>query len=580
MKKFLLALLLLLVMGAIIVYIKLLPAQPPVSQAFINGTVLTMDAQNSIAEAVVIENDRIVAVGSLQKVKPHMNGDTIVYDLAGKTLIPGFIDAHGHFPASGINYYIADLNSPPIGAVTNIPELIAALKAKYAGVNTGEWIVGYGYDDTSISEHRHVTIQELDYAFPDNPVFILHISGHMGMLNSKAFELINVDKNTPDMDGGVYVKDSNGELSGLVEETAALHAQMLAMDFSAIEGLNILQAAVKEYSAQGVTSAQAGAVESKITAGLVAADQLNLIPMRVTLWPIFDQFGEDFLSGKVAKEDYKTAKLDIGAIKIIADGSIQGYTGYLSKPYHVQPHGGGHAAADSGDSEVSPNKLSRGYPRVAKEDLIEWVSKYHKAGYQMAIHGNGDAAIDDIIDAFALAQAENYVADPRVILIHAQMAREDQLLRMKELGITPSFFSAHTYYWGDRHRDIFMGPERAARMSPTKSALDLDLPFSIHLDAPIVPMDPLLGVWATVNRLSTSGKIIGVEQRVSVMQALRATTIDAAWQIFKEDQIGSIEAGKFADLVVLDQNPLDVPATIKDINVVHTIVGGVTTYQQ
>ena len=579
MKKFLLTLLFLVVVVVIIAYIKIQPLQPPASQAFINGTVLTMDAQNSIVEAVVIENDKIVAAGSLQKVRPYMNGDTVIHDLAGKTLLPGFIDAHGHFPASGINYYVADLNSPPIGLVKNIPELIASLKNKYAGIDAGEWLVGYGYDDTSITEHRHITIQELDNEFPDNPVFILHISGHMAVLNSQALKLIDVDKNTPDMDGGVYVKDSNGELTGLVEETAALHAQMLAMDFGVIEGLNIIQAGVKEYSAKGVTSAQAGAVESKITAGLVAADKLNLIPMRVNLWPIFDQFGEDFLDGKVTKADYKTDKLDIGAIKIIADGSIQGYTGYLSKPYHMQPAGNDHGT-DNGDNELAPDKLSRGYPRVVKKDLNEWVSKYHKAGYQMAIHGNGDAAIDDIIEAFALAQEENYIADPRLILIHAQMARDDQLVRMKQLGITPSFFSAHTYYWGDRHRDIFMGPERAARMSPTKSALELDLPFTIHLDAPIVPMDPLLGVWATVNRLSTSGKVIGPEQRVSVMQALRATTIDAAWQIFKEDQIGSIEVGKLADLVVLDQNPLDVPETIKDINVVHTLVGGVTTFQQ
>ena len=578
MKKFLLALLfLLLFIAAFIAYRNLQSSQPPLSQAFINGTVLTMDAQNSIAEAVVIENDIIVAVGSLQKIRPYMSSDTVIHDLAGKTLLPGFIDAHGHFPASGINYYIADLNSPPIGTINNIPELIASLKQKYADINAGEWLVGYGYDDTSIAEHRHITIQELDAEFPDSPVFILHISGHMAVLNSRAFELIDVDNNTPDMDGGVYVKDDKGELTGLVEETAVLPAQMLAMDFSGLQALNILQTAVKEYSAQGVTSAQAGAVESKITAGLVMADKLNLIPMRVSLWPIFDQFGEDFLAGKVSKGDYKSDKLDIGAIKIIADGSIQGYTGYLSEPYHVQPVGHN---VDTDVSELTPNKLSRGYPRVAKDDLNQWVSKYHNAGYQMAIHGNGDAAIDDIIDAFALAQAENYVADPRLILIHAQMARDDQLLRMKQLGITPSFFSAHTYYWGDRHREIFMGPERAARMSPTKSALELDLPFTIHLDAPIVPMDPLLGVWATVNRLSTSGEIIGADQRVSVMQALRATTIDAAWQIFKEDQIGSIEVGKLADLVVLDQNPLVVPTTIKDINVVRTLVGGVTTYQQ
>ena len=171
------------------------------------------------------------------------------------------------------------------------------------------------------------------------------------------------------------------------------------------------------------------------------------------------------------------------------------------------------------------------------------------------------------------------MADPRLILIHAQMAREDQLARMKELGVTPSFFSAHTYYWGDRHRDIFMGPERAARMSPTRSAQAIGLRYSVHLDTPVVPMQPLQLLWSTVNRLSTSGQVIGPDQRVAPMQALRAMTIDAAWQVFQEDRIGSLEAGKLADLVILSGDPLVDPERVRQLEVVETLIGGVSVYR-
>ena len=152
--------------------------------------------------------------------------------------------------------------------------------------------------------------------------------------------------------------------------------------------------------------------------------------------------------------------------------------------------------------------------------------------------------------------------------------------RMRSLGITPSFYVAHTYYWGDRHRDIFMGPERASRMSPTATALELGLRYSIHLDTPVVPMDPMLLVWSAVNRVSTSGQIIGPNERISAIAALRAVTIDAAWQIHQEDNRGSIEAGKFADLVVLTENPALHPSRIRDIAVDRTVVGGRTIYRR
>ncbi len=204
----------------------------------------------------------------------------------------------------------------------------------------------------------------------------------------------------------------------------------------------------------------------------------------------------------------------------------------------------------------------------------------HRAGYQLAVHGNGDAAIDDILDAFEAAQQAQPVEDPRLILIHAQMAREDQVARMAQLGVTPSFFSAHTFYWGDRHRDIFMGRERAANMSPARWAQQQGLRFSSHLDAPVVPMQPLQAVWSMVNRESSGGEVIGPDQRIGVMEALRATTIDAAWQVRLEDSVGSLEPGKYADLVVLSGSPLKDPMDMRELQVEQTLVGGATIYRR
>ena len=194
------------------------------------------------------------------------------------------------------------------------------------------------------------------------------------------------------------------------------------------------------------------------------------------------------------------------------------------------------------------------------------------------MHGNGDASIDDILDAFEAADAIEPIAPARPVIIHAQMAREDQLDRMADLGVIPSFFILHTYYWGDRHRDIFMGPERAARMSPARSALDRGIEPTLHADSPVVPMEPLRIVWSAVNRVSTGGDVIGEAQRIEPMEALAGVTISAARQHFEEDTKGSLEVGKLADLVILSSSPLDDPEHIDQIKVVQTIVGGKVVY--
>ena len=281
-------------------------------------------------------------------------------------------------------------------------------------------------------------------------------------------------------------------------------------------------------------------------------------------WPK-DELGLEVAEGTLDLSPYASDRVHRGAAKLVGDGSIQGYTGFLSEPYYLP----GEHAADY-----------RGYPNIDAETLNAQVKALHCSGQQLAVHGNGDAAIDQFLDAWKAALEACPAKDARPVLVHAQMSRYEQLDRMKKLGVVPSFFSAHVYYWGDRHRDIFLGPERAARISPTASASDLGIRFTTHLDTPVVPVDSMLQLWAPVARLTSSGQMLGPEERISVEQSLRAMTSDAAWQMRLEEQVGSIEPGKLADLVILSENPLEYGGDLRDIQIERTLVGGVTIYEK
>ena len=371
---------------------------------------------------------------------------------------------------------------------------------------------------------------------------------------------------TPDPEGGVIGRlPGSREPNGLLEETARLGIMIKMQDMSLMDTYRLIKSAATEYSALGVTTAQSGGVSKELATGLSLFSKLGVIPQRLVLFPFETEFGDSLLNGDYDPWDYSGERVVMGAIKLVADGSIQGFTGNLSQPYYTPYHG---------DADY------RGYASIPREQLFTQVAALHKAGYQIAIHGNGDQAIEDILDAFEAAQQDNPVADPRMILIHAQMAREDQVARMKDLGVTPSFFSAHTWYWGDRHRDIFMGPERAAVISPAKWAQDYGLRFSSHLDTPVTPMLPLQAVWSQVFRTTYGGDVLGPQQRIGVMDALRAVTIDAAWQVFQEDNRGSLEVGKYADLVVLSDNPVEEPLTLRELVVEQTFIGGATVYRR
>ena len=539
---------------------------PPEHQVFINGEVLTMDGENRIAEAVSVRGELIEAVGSTDEIMSLVEPATEVYDLRGRTLMPGFVDAHGHFPGSGMSVASADLSSPPVGKLTTIPQLLAALKARVDMAEPGEWVHGFGYDDTLLAEKRHPTRAELDGVTTEHPLVAQHVSGHMLVANSKALELVGINADSENPVGGVIGRrEGSREPNGLLEETARMPVMDQLMNMKVTDMYAMVKSAVREYAQVGVTTAQSGGTVPGMAKGLLYASKLGVVPQRLVLFAFDDAFAQLIDAGEYHPEDYFSDRVSMPAIKLVADGSIQGYTGYLSHPYHVPYHG---------DEDY------RGYPAIPRETLIERVTRLHGMGYQLAIHGNGDESIEDILDAFEAAQEAHPTKDPRMILIHSQMAREDQVARMKALGVTPSFFSAHTYYWGDRHRDIFMGPERAAAMSPAKWAQQYGVVFSSHLDTPVVPMQPLQAVWSQVFRLSYGGDVIGEDQRIDVMSALRAVTIDAAWQVFQEDRVGSLEPGKLADMIVLSGSPLVNPESMRELKVERTVIGGATIYRR
>jgi hypothetical protein len=529
---------------------------------FINGTVVTMDAAGRTVQAVAVGKGNIVAAGSNAEIRKLASPGTKVVDLKRATMLPGFYSAHDHFPSAGaVAVGRLDLNSPPVGKMESIEDIVQVLTNKAGQTPAGAWLLGRGYDDTLLKEKRHPTRYDLDRASKDHPIWIVHTSGHLGVANSRALEIAGITKDTLQPKAGVIRKDpKTGEPTGVFEESLGLISQH-SPAMTEQERVTTIRWADADYISKGVTTAVVAGAGRGAVADLRKALAAGLLHLRVvtmlslgssppaSMAAINDWFG-----------DTPRERIKPGAVKLFQDGSIQGYTGYLSAPYYQQPEG---------------KTGYCGYARHSRQELAEMVKQFHRAGYQIGIHANGDAAIDDVLYAYQEAQREFPRPDARHRIEHCQTPREDQLDRMKELGVTPSFFVGHVYYWGDRHRDIFLGPERGARISPLASALRRGIRFTLHDDTPVTPVNPLMSVWAAVNRNTRDGKLLGPEQRISVMQALRAVTSDAAWQNFQEREAGSIEIGKRADFVVLDRNPLTIPpADIRDIRVLETIVGG------
>ena len=524
-----------------------------------NKVILMTGNKQAQPLSIAIKNKEIIWIGSHMKAK-RIQGKHI--NFGNQAILPGFIDAHGHASYLAFATQVANIASPPVGSINNIKELQTELKKFITDSNLkpGEWVMGLGYDDSLLAEQRHPTKDDLDEVSTEHPIYLIHVSAHLGAANSLGLSLANISSETQDPPGGKIRRyENSSEPNGVFEETAAYPLQQLAMS-AYKDPIGSVKKAMNIYARNGITTAQDGASNPETISLMEAADVQGMINLDIISYPI-GQNGLDKNLDSINFGSYE-GRLKIGGIKLILDGSPQGKTAYLTEPYYKPPH--------------SESDSYKGYPLIPQSEVSKWVKKYADLNIPIMAHANGDAAADMLIKAVKDADINS---DHRTIMIHAQTVREDQLDQMKELKIIPSYFSTHTFYWGDWHRDSVFGEDRAMRISPTKSTLNRNMPFTVHNDAPVVPPDMIRLLWSTTNRKTRSGKVLGEEQKISTYSALEAMTINAAYQHFEDDIKGSIEVGKLADLVVLSEDPLSIDTkNLLEVNVVATFSRGVEVF--
>ncbi|MBI5363684.1 MAG: amidohydrolase [Planctomycetes bacterium] len=536
------------------------------------GAILTIDDAHPRAEALAVKDGRILAVGSKSDVLSRKGAGTKVVELGAKALVPGFVDAHSHFSAVGLQALSANLLPPPDGPVKSIAELQAVLRefiAKSPTVKAYGLAIGFNYDDSQLAEQRSPTAEELDQVSTTVPILVIHQSAHLAVLNTMALAKAGWSAASPDPTGGVIRRKQGGqEPNGVLEENAFfLSLPKLLPKFTAEQGLEQLHAAQAIYLANGFTTVQDGRTDPPTLALLAAAAKAGTFVIDVVSYPDLDQNAKDpILHGPWMAPGY-ASHFRLGGVKLTFDGSPQGKTAWMTQPYLEVPEG-------------QPASYV-GYPSFpdAKKaaDLVKLAYQNH---WQLLVHANGDAAIEQLLDDVRAASAAFPGADRRTTLIHGQYVREDQVARMKELGIFPALFPMHTFYWGDWHRDSVAGPERAENISPMGWLAQRGMPFSIHSDAPVTFPNSMRVLDSAVNRTTRSGRVLGPQHRLEPLVALKAMTLWSAHQHFEEKTKGSLAVGKLADLVILDGNPVEVdPKTLKDLKVVETIKEGRTVYR-
>ena len=538
-----------------------------VDTIYFNGNVITLDSDELVAEAIAIKNGKITAVGDSKAIMSMSGENTRKINLNGKTLVPGFIDAHSHLSGVAVQVGTANLLPPPDGPVQNIAALQRTLREFMATsdmVKQHSVVIGFNYDDSQLEEARHPNRQELDAVSTEMPIMITHQSGHIGVYNTKALEMFGITAESVDPAGGVIRREEGTkEPNGVLEENAHFALVYKMIPSSALA--DYLSEGEKQYLSNGFTTIQDGKTDPATLAFMVqfAVDGRFLADV-VSYADVATMTDYTILNGPLHSDTYVN-NFRIGGVKLTFDGSPQGKTAWFTKPYLVAPLG-------QDDSYL-------GYPAFTNEDALKWFSMAYENDWQMLTHTNGDAAIDQLIDIAGQAAEAFPGEDRRTVMIHGQFLREDQIDDIKRLGIFPALYPMHTFYWGDWHRDSVAGKARAENISPTGWMIDRDIKFSVHSDAPVTFPNSMRILDSAVNRTTRSGAILGASHRLRPMDALKAMTIWPAYQHFEEASKGSLEVGKLADMVILDQNPLSVdPANIKGIKVLETIKEDVSVY--
>lgn len=528
---------------------------------YYGGDIVTMREETDAPEAVLVTDGKISYVGELVEARRQCLLGAEEIDLEGKTLMPSFIDPHSHIAMLAQYTDFANL-----GKCTSFKDLAVTLSdwLKEKRLAEGEVLVGYGYDHNFLDEQQHPTKEVLDRVSDTIPVCILHTSGHMCVANSVLLRECGITADTPDPEGGKFGREEDGTPNGYIEEVPAM-VKVLIPVFSRVKAdfARQLEKAQQIYLKYGITTVQDGSTNASGFQKLAECAKEQVFHLDVVSYVLADDLEKTAEDYPEYYQKYHN-RLKIGGAKIILDGSPQGRSAWLRKPYEGE-------------------ETYCGYPAHTQEETDRWVETAVEKGYQLLAHCNGDAASGQYLAAFEKAAAKTpenpeKIRVLRPVMIHCQTVGDDQLDEMKELGMIPSIFVAHTWYWGDVHLKN-LGSVRGAHISPARAAMERGLIYNFHQDTPVVEPDMLHTVWCAVNRVTRSGKPIGQEQCISVYEALKGVTIHGAYAYHEEERKGTLEAGKLADMVILDRNPLKTDKMqIRDIQVLETIKEGKTLY--
>lgn len=533
---------------------------------FHNATFYTMVAEGDRAEAIVVDDNGALAfVGSLDDARRQAPGAETV-DLEGATVLPGFIDPHGHFGGSMQYVLYADLS-----LCTSFEDIQRVIREFVAERNVGPdgVVMATGYDQNELVEGRHPDKSVLDAVSTEVPILAVHASNHMAVANSLLLDMAGIDASTPDPEGGRYGRVAGTqEPDGYAEEPAAVNAlyaitqPRMNLDLNAIaDDMQLV------YLEHGITTCQDGATPASLAGLLCGMAEGGKLKLDVVSYPMHGE-DVDAMLEQYAAFDGPTYRghLRIGGLKMFLDGSPQGMTAWMTEPYVSGPEGE--------DDWVA-------YGTMTDEDAIAFAKKAIDGGHQLLCHTNGDAAGDQLLRVYAAAlEASDNPRkhELRPVMIHCQTMRPDQYERMAELHMVPSIFASHIWYWGDVHLKNF-GPVRGGRISACGDALRAGLPFTLHTDTPVLRPNLLEAAWCAVNRVTKKGVQLDEDQKIGVYDAMRAITVNGAYQYGEEDRKGTLEAGKLADLAVLDRDPFAIsPADLRDVRVLATIKEGERVY--
>lgn len=550
---------------------------------YFNGEIITMEGDSAVyAEALVEKAGKILFVGDKASALREAGSKSVQVDLAGKTLVPGFIDAHGHMVYHGKN-----LMDKSLSGVKDIPELIERMKAHVTQIPSDGWIVGMGYAPLKMKEQRHPSADELDQISKDRPVLVVHSSGHGGSMNHALMKLLNINENTVDPAGGEYIREKGSKMpAGPMEETALIEVRNRRPPFSEESAAKVITEASKIWASFGQTTAMEcglglGADDISIVENAI---EKKLLPIDLVVFakesstdevvnaaygvsesyaPTTSSNAKKLLSNRIDLDKRYINRVRLGGIKFWLDGNPA--LAWMSEPFTTPPPG------------REPG--FKAYGQIPDSLLFAYFDKYWTTNMQINMHVLGDQALEQALSAIEAAVKKHGMSDHRPVFVHCGYARPDQIKRIKAIGGIPTFLSLGLSMQGDEILKMW-GDKRASNGMAAQSMLQEGIPFSLSHDAPISSPQIMPLVAAAVNRVSNSGRVIGPDQRISTYLAMKAVTAWAAYQIREEKTKGTLQVGKLADLVILEKNPLKVaPQEISGIKVMETIKEGKSIFK-